>query len=657
MDSIYVLDKAISSYINSNDPIELIRKANECAESYKSGLYNNYRYELFNAIYSLRIKAYLIRYFSSDLSENDDYKKVLENCDKIINRNNKDELKDAEGLAYRAMDAAKGAFDIINSFFCYQKELEEEIKNEDSKPDVLRLKLDSAIASATNKLATIKFDGIFREVNESIVSFISSTEIITKINNTITKKSSDLLTLIEKYEEKTEATFLSTFLYDFDYARYNFKYMPLPEVKKGDKLIILHSPMPTEIDLFSYSFFKDNNLPFKCLDVHSLHNMDEKDLVHLFMNLGKFKTNVYIANLQELDSNLVSTFYKALLEITFLGSTVIIGDYSSKKEIYNHILEIFRVNNYSRFEGISEEFLTMPEYEEVIDLFLKLKMIDNRLSDEAEAVKNEMPLMGFFGMNMVINAFNEGNNWVEIGKYISSQNRTLRFEDYIKHIDLDKFIDSGWNEEAVYHGKMQVKRFFNYASVPGIDPGNLRKIFECPRATTFDKIGIIIDYTLRRGMDTWDALSDKTKVDRINTCIKALYLFYDINFDVVVEVVEKINKEDSTFGVCVDEGRIIQLSLNCIKRYDVVSHTIAHETFHALQFKCCRDGYMPWLNDICVTSYRVEEWKYNVSPGEYLVASDNYKHYRFQVLEADAFAFENDCFDTYHDAYKSIKFD
>ena len=177
------------------------------------------------------------------------------------------------------------------------------------------------------------------------------------------------------------------------------------------------------------------------------------------------------------------------------------------------------------------------------------------------------------------------------------------------------------------------------------------------KANAYDKVGMIIDYGLTHGNDGFSRLQAPSKLERIKATISALYLFYEIDLKCEVVMKDMIDDSISTLGRCCERGKRIELVNRLLNDYETLRETIAHETFHALQDNSSDTNYKPWLKEIGVTKNRVSEWNYNNRLGEYIQASEKEDSYRVQVIEADAYAFQKDCFDGYKEVMGSIDFE
>lgn len=653
----YVIQKAQSSYINSIDPSELLKWANECVIAYKKNIYFEYKFDLLELAYTSRMKAYFIKFLNGDLELNDDYSSSIENAQKIIERKNQDKMLYAASVASILMDNLDLFKRLNDSFNTFNASIDESIKEEYEDCNALRTKVNDWIERTKRAILDLRLENIFLEYKEQHVSFIRIEDVFSRLDEAIIHKGELILDKISKYENELELSFANAFFYEFDSKPYNLTYMPVVNVNSSSRILIFHSPFFREIELHAYSLFKDKGLSFKALDMHNLNNIKPDEVNRLFNIINKNKYNLFISNLEELNELAISSFYNELVNASNNGSIVIIGDYSCKNIIYNRFIDTIRSKGIS-FSLIEEVYLTMPDFGDVIDLFFKLGMIDNKLSKDAETLRCEMQLIGFFGMNQLIEDFKNKIDWVQNGRFISASNMNSRYFSYVRGLkDITKFIDRGWNEDTIYHRVGFVKREFDYSKVDGYDITNLKKIIECPKANAYDKVGMIIDYGLTHGNDGFSRLQAPSKLERIKATISALYLFYEIDLKCEVVMKDMIDDSISTLGRCCERGKRIELVNRLLNDYETLRETIAHETFHALQDNSSDTNYKPWLREIGVTKNRVSEWNYNNRLGEYTQASEKEDSYRVQVIEADAYAFQKDCFDGYKEVMGSIDFE
>lgn len=653
----YIIEKAQSSYINSTEPSELLKWANECVLASKKNIYYEYKFDLLELAYTSRMKAYFIKFLNSNLELNDDYTESINNANKIIERKNQDKMLYAASVANKLLENLDLFKKIEDDFLEFEKSIEDAIKEQYEECDALRTKVNSWVTKTKTEILKLRLDSIFTPYKNESVAFIRIEDVFTRLDETIIHKGELILDKISKFEIELELTFANSFFYEFDSKPYNLTYMPVVNINSASRLIILHSPFFREIELHAYSLFRDKGLSFKALDMHSLSNIKLEEVTKLFNIVNKNKYNLFIGNIDEINENAMLAFYYELAVASCNGSTIIVGDYSYKNTIYNRFNNTIHSNNLS-FSLLEEVYLTMPDFGDVIDIFFKLGMIDNKLSKDADALRNEMQLIGFFGMNKLIDDFNNKIDWVQNGRFMSASNMNSRYFAYVRGLkDITKFIDRGWNEDTIYHRVGYVKREFDYSKVDGYDITNLKKIIECPKANAYDKVGMIIDYGLTHAKDGFNRLTTSSKLERIKATISALYLFYEIDLKCEVVLKDTIDDSNTTLGMCREGGRVIDLVYRLLDDYDTLRETIAHETFHALQDNSSDKNYKPWLKEIGVTKNRVTEWNENNQFGQYTLPSEREDIYRVQVIEADAYAFQKDCFDGYKEVMESIDFE
>ena len=175
------------------------------------------------------------------------------------------------------------------------------------------------------------------------------------------------------------------------------------------------------------------------------------------------------------------------------------------------------------------------------------------------------------------------------------------------------------------------------------------------------KVGLLIDYCLLHFDDfelAWGQISKEEMEERLTLAVRCVYALYGIDIEPTVEIVNKIKDKETINGICIDGGKKIQFKKKICEKYDDIVQTVAHETFHSLQYKAITSPYSDWYyTEFGVTKHRIEQWRINNSCYYSSVSDSDYKYYRHQIYEADAFAFMVDCMQAYAPYKLSIDFE
>ena len=158
---------------------------------------------------------------------------------------------------------------------------------------------------------------------------------------------------------------------------------------------------------------------------------------------------------------------------------------------------------------------------------------------------------------------------------------------------------------------------------------------------------MVCRYSLLAGEDVsiWHTLSRESQEKRLQEATSIVYQLLGI-FDFVptVNVVDLIDNDQNIKGQCQFRGKIVLYQYKGAQEFDSIVETICHESFHSFQFLAIYSPYNRWFwNELGITAGRIEQWRLNDK--NYFTTSngDKYEHYRYQIFESDAFAFQKDC--------------
>lgn len=658
--SILIIDRARSLYKESLDYAKLFEIVEKLKSCLHTSTYYAYRDEIIEYIYKCLYKGYLIKYLNSDLYDEEIYERIIYNANQLENRKDKDKFLSLDQLTNRVLllvNQVRNIFEDVNRF---KEKLICELENNSLEDE--RVKVYNYIKDKKEKLQTIHFDKVFLDESDGEVKFIPDLQ--ERLKEKIEEVDKSLNKVIDDSETQANLRFLASYSAKFDRERYNLPYAPLLELENDEAHVyVLHSPIKDEFRSFAFSFLNDQPNDFIYIDCKRIEELSKDDIMRLFVIVSNHHFNLIVENITEVKKKTQELLYTQFLDVGKKGLYVFIEDYTSNDDIYNKFMEIIR-NNRGVYKSldVSKKYLSMPIYDELIDLFISKGLVSDKTTREAKIVKKDMQLIGFFGMNDILKFHLHSRDWIDYGRKLNFMNNNGMVNDFIRNLpNLSLFIDSSWEPTFKVIERPTSNRFkFDYDALKELNPRNLEKIINL-NADMYAKVGLLIDYCLLHFDDiqlSWDQISKEEMEERLTLAVRCVYALYGIDIEPTVEIVTRIKDNDSIKGICIDGGKKILFKKKACEDYDEIVQTVAHETFHSLQYKAITSPYSDWyFNEFGITKHRIEQWRINNSCYYLSMNQYDYKYYRHQIYEADAFAFMKDCLQSYNPYRTEIDFE
>ena len=462
-------------------------------------------------------------------------------------------------------------------------------------------------------------------------------------------------TLFGETRTKIIATKLASSVKDISGYRDN-TYFPLPENDEGGKAnaLVLSTPLVDDARLFAVNQCA-NGRKLLCVSVYSL---TDKSVDFFQMLLDYVCGTGDYCILEGVDTLPIETSDAVLLQamrVGKLGTKVFITDTSGKAQLYKQALELaVKDDNAATVTDVSLEYISLPVFSEVKQLFEEREMTDTSTSSE---VLKKMPFMGFYGLNQVVKAFvARDKHWQDVGKHASGVNRQAVL-NYLEHIPAAYLIiDSGWGDYSQYDKDTDGGvHEFDYDGVKDVDLYNVKQIVES-NESVFAKCGMIARYCTIGSDDVsaWGKITRDEMLERITMAVKLVYKVLRVDINPMVELLDELSNPTAG-GLCCDGGKVIQFKYNCaVNAGGWLWGAIVHECFHSLQSKLTHGMWHNWYFDnMGISRGRVMEWK---KTREIYDHDTNSKIYSVHIYEADARAFEVDCDDGCNKAWNSMNF-
>ena len=442
-----------------------------------------------------------------------------------------------------------------------------------------------------------------------------------------------------------------------------FPVLPLRKETRANCLFLC-SPFLREVHLYVKSFADDNKRDFVVIEPNQFNGKSASTIRSIFQLLEQQGKDCLINDINEYrNSENIEAFLREMINFGKRGHYIFIIDSVGKRKFYNMAFEIAKTDESLSIMDVSYAYLTMPAYSDTIELFEDKGMIT---AAEYSEVRQNMPFMGFCGLNDAVAMFAKKKDWKKTAMRWSLDNKPIALE-YLANLPLQvNLIDSGWGDYSNLTLTVEEKkRSFDYDDLAGINTANLRKIVDGPY-NLFEKCGCVTAYCLLAGADSevWKTLDADVQSERLTLATRLVMRLLDVDIEPEVKVVPK---EEWTLkgagGVCCDGGKRIEYRQDCITNYDWMVGTVVHECFHAFQHKAEREWKRWYFDELGVTKGRVNEWAYNngydtqAKRYRYYSIDKNKTAYMVQIIESDARAFEIDCENARAKVFSTIKFD
>ncbi len=425
-----------------------------------------------------------------------------------------------------------------------------------------------------------------------------------------------------------------------------FEYYPVFNDRVTANTIVLRTPFSDEARLYALALA---NIEEKKLAVVDATALSREESLALFAALNNGKTRVLLTNLDK--SRYADELFESIASAGKQGLEIFVTDCSKEGRLYADFMRaISKCDKISALD-VGCRYLTMPYFLEVAELFESKGLISGR--EEYEELK-KYPFMGYIGLNEISKLASSGKDWKAYAKERSDKNRLLA-RDYVKALpSIAQLIDGGWGFSAAIVTPDE-KREFSYDDVRGVNTENVRKIRECG-ANIFRTCGMLVRYCLLGGEDKsiWARLDAEEREGRLTAATKCVMRELNTGLDPIVEIVPKDDESMKSFGgLCCEGGKLIKYREDCSRNYDYISGCICHECFHAFQHISI-NSWKPWyFEELGVTPGRTEEWAHNF---QHYNGDTSSWAYKLEIVEADARAFEVDCFSFGDDLWSTIDF-
>ena len=483
-----------------------------------------------------------------------------------------------------------------------------------------------------------------------------------------------LLALRDRKRSGMEKLLLEKYLAPLeDKYRLSFDYVPDDDpFRQRANTLILHTPIPSEAALTITEYAKVNETPFSVLDLRSGAESFSADLPELLRIAAERKKNLFVEGLGDFlvkfEAEKAGEILLGFLRVGKAGGKTVLIDTEGGNELYERIVRLTAETADLSILDISYYYLTMPKYDELIQLLVAKGLLDSVDEPRAERVKNGMPFLGFVGLNEMLRGAMIGKNYLDVGVAVSERNNTPLLREYLARIpNLALFIDAGWGNVFERKEKeLPGRPVFDYDAVRDVKPENIKKIVTYP-CDYFAKAGLLVRYAMLAGDDKekWKDLDEDERARRIENAVDLLYLLFGIGFFPKVEIAENIGSKFAA-ALCVDGGKIIRFKTNYTKEYPFLAECILHESFHAFQHKAINSPYYKWYwTELGIKPERIAQWSLNrtskISPEMTVQINEatgfNIDFYRLQVFETEAYAFEKDAVRAADEIWSLINFE
>lgn len=649
MDILALKNKALVSIENCNNPDELKELVVELDTVCKLPWLDKDNFSYFESmICKLQIKRYLIMYYESGYSQAI-YDRLIDCYQAIENLAKRREYEGTYVYAHNYHFLIEKIHPLIVDIFAISNSMQDSFGNRMMKSETDYLLI---IENLNNRIKVI--DSL-----EKIELFPSSVKVESPIDvsrKVITKLIDDCNNIMKAIKEERETLFLKHHtknIKEVEKIVYEFYPDLRIEENKYSNAIILCSPLIEEIRLYVNAYMHERKLDCVIINSSSLENMDEIIIRETFELLKNKNLNLLIEGLEKFtNAKTLDYLLQAIMTYAKNGMKIFIVDSIGDNELYKQFVTICKKeDNTLTIMDISSTYLSMPSFQNFIQLLVDEKIIPNSSGEYTKEIKEKLPFMGFRGLNEIFIAVSSGTDWMKKAEQISKKNKNSKVEDYLKKIPSQSlFIDTFWGDftQGVIHIEND-KPKFDYDGVRLVNPNNIKKIVESS-LTLFEKCGLVTRYCLLAGDDVsiWPTLNKETQQSRLQEATSIVYQLLGIfEFVPVVNIVELIDNDPCILGQCQFAGKVILYQHKGAQNIDSVVETVCHESFHAFQFLAINSPYNRWFwNELGISLGRIEQWRLNNSSYFSTSKGDKYEHYRYQIFESDAFAFQQDCIES-----------
>lgn len=405
---------------------------------------------------------------------------------------------------------------------------------------------------------------------------------------------------------------------------------------------VLCTPFFDEAELFVAAHSSSNDTLVRVF-AGDLELLSANRLKKLFGQLAERKCVCMIFGLTDYKNEKnENDVYDCILRFGKNGGKAYLVDTDGGRGVFNRALAYIGTQSDIGPADIGFVYLTMPLYTDVLEIFENKGMIGVAEEKAYTEIRENMPFMGFVGLNEAVRAFDKHSSWKTLAEGRSANN-ALHVAEYFKNLPSQTLLlDSGWGDfsdriKAVKSPTLT----FDYDDIKTRNPENIKKIMQA-KLPVYAKCGMLSKYCLLGGTDksVWRGFSREEMEERIEEATKLVMRALGVNLTPEVAVLDNL-KEKSAGGLCYNGGKRIEYRYSCVKDYEWLADAICHECFHAFQHKVMYNVWCDWYwEEFGVTRGRIAEWIENNKC--YFNISDNRKAYTVQVLECEARAFASD---------------
>lgn len=421
-----------------------------------------------------------------------------------------------------------------------------------------------------------------------------------------------------------------------------YEYYPVlaEDARPSARVTVLCTPFEEEADLYAARQTQGEVVVLPCDTLASAAEPEK-----LLAVLAQRGADVLVRG-AERDHGGLKNVFLAAIGFARRGRKIFFTDRTGRRAVFDALLRTAQETGAAA--EVAFRLLSMPVYAQLYELLEEKGMVKNA----REAVRSELPFLGFVGLNEAVRAFAGGRDWREAAVRRSREN-AARAGAYLMYLPAQSMLlDSEWGtfSKETTGGRGA----FDYDDIRVVDPVNIRKIMEGD-FTIYQKCGAIVRYCTLCGQDrsVWTTLPDDERERRIAEATRLVMRALDVDIVPQVYIRETLHNPHAG-GTCCEGGRVIYYKKGAIDDYDWLIDCICHECFHAFQYKAITGAWCEWYwAELGVNRARIEEWRKNHAA--YIDLPN--KGYRWQVYESEANAFALESVRTSGDIWNQIAFE
>lgn len=423
------------------------------------------------------------------------------------------------------------------------------------------------------------------------------------------------------------------------------------EEEFGNPAVVISSPFRDEVLLFARAYASKKGKSFLVFSANSFNEKDSEFIDHVFQSLEYKKQSILLFGLTDFRDSVKTFLIERIIRFSKGGGCALIVDNSGDERLYKEFMNVAESVKDLSLLDVCSKYLTLPSFKLVVNEFEDRNMITGA---DYDFLRKHLAFMGYVGLNKALYLFARQKGWrddlLDISKLHESQIHT-----YVLNIpSQNQLIDLDWIDLSIKRQSRREKKQFDYDSVRIANPENVKKILES-NFSIFAKCGLVARYALLAGDDVsaWQNLLANDKTERLTLACKLVCYILDTVYAPAIQVIPDNEWTKKGAGaVCCQGGKLIIFKESCCNDYDWTVSTVCHECFHSLQFTAENGPWQDWYwTQLGVTKNRIPEWRYN---NEHYYDASNKSHYNIEIIECDARAFENDCFQQSQEVYNNI---